>query len=225
MRHLALLAALVVAAPLGAQARQQADADPTRKVAAAKLPAGWRVRLDDKDAQRYSVNDTRLVKAGKGYRITSGPAALYYSPKMAPTSSEYTVRATFNSPTRPRHAEAYGIFLTGTNLDDADKQTYVYFLVRGDGRFLINHRAGKDVHKIHDWQETPAANKRNAAGAVRDELVVKVAMDSLRFLVNNRQVAAIGRKYYGEVKGHAGLRVNHNLDVQVERFEVKKGAK
>lgn len=225
MRLTALV--LLLAAPLAALTAQNPrvtkDADPTRRVAGA-LPAGWQVRLDAKDTVRYSAADTRMVQEGTGYRITSGPAALYYTPSMVPATNEYTVRATFTSPTAPRHAEAYGLFLAGRNLEDAARQDYAYFLVRGDGKWLLSHRAGAEVHRLHPWTAHPAVGLRDANGRVRDELAVRVSADSVHFMVNGAQVTSVPRAKL-QTSGIAGVRVNHNLDVQVSNLEIVPGAR
>lgn len=225
MRLTALV--LLAAAPfseLCAQApRVTKDGDPTRQ-AAGGVPAGWKVRLDDKDTARYTVANTRMVVEGSGWRVTSGPAALYYLPSMAPTTNEYTLRATFTSPRAPRHAEAYGLFLGGRDLESSAKQDYAYFLVRGDGQWMLNHRAGPAVHRIHPWTPNPAVHVRDVNGRVSDELAVRVGADSVRFMVNGAQVTAIERAHFGGA-GLAGIRVNHNLDVVVEKLEVVPGAR
>jgi hypothetical protein len=216
-----LLAA--TAGTVGAQAQQAAkDADPTRKVAGGQLPAGWRVRLDDKDMARYTANDTKFFAIGPDFHVTSGPAALYYNAaKHSAPGDTYTVSVTLTQTKAPAHPEAYGIFLSGRNLDDAAKQDYAYFLVRGTGEFLVNHRAGKDIHKIINWTAHPAIAKQDASGKATNAIAARIGADSVRFIVNGTQVAAIPRDHYRNTSGVSGLRVNHNLDIHVAKFEVK----
>lgn len=228
VRHLSTTAALLVlgASTLGAQAQPARpitkDADPTRTVAAGALPSGWRVRLDDKDATRYTVNDTRFVAMGQGWHVTSGPAALYYNPAHTAPAETYTVRATMTQTKAPRHPEAYGIFLSARNLENSETQDYAYFLVRGTGEYMVNHRAGRDVHKIIPWTASPAVNKADANGKQTNTLEARVGTDSVRFVVNGTSVAAVSRDHWRNTAGIAGLRVNHNLDVHVDAFEIVK---
>lgn len=218
---LALLAA--AASTAGAQAQAAKDADPTRKVAAGTLPAGWAVRLDDKDKARYTEKDTRFEAMGAGqWHVTSGPAALYYNAAHTAPGDSYTVSTTITQTKAPSHPEAYGIFLSGRDLDDAAKQDYAYFLVRGTGEFMVNHRAGQEIHKIIPWTAHPAVAKQDANGKATNTLEARVGADSVRFVVNGAQVAAIPRDHYRNTSGVAGLRVNHNLDVHVGGFEIKK---
>ena len=48
-----------------------------------------------------------------------------------------------------------------------------------------------------------------------------VAADSVRFVANGTQVAAVSRASVGGAAGTAGIRVNHNLDVHVDGFAVR----
>jgi hypothetical protein len=203
-------------------AQQGGETDPTRRAAGGSIPAGWQIRLDDKDATRYTTNDVKFVPMGDGFHITSGPAAIYPG---ADLPNEFVLEATFNQTQAPRHPEAYGLFFSGKDLDNSDKQEYVYFLVRGTGEFLINHRAGRDVHKIFDWRANPAVRKQDESGKATNRLTVRAGADSVRFVANGQQVAAISRREITNPGGKAGLRVNHNLDVHVTGFRAAPGAK
>jgi hypothetical protein len=203
-------------------AQQGGDTDPTRRAAGGAIPAGWQIRLDDKDATRYTTNDIRFVPMGGGFHITSGPAAIYPG---ADLPNEFALEATFNQTQAPQHPEAYGLFFSGKELENSDKQEYVYFLVRGTGQFLINHRAGRDVHKIFDWRDHPAIRKQDESGKATNQLTIRSGVDSVRFIANGQQVAAISRQEITNPGGKAGLRVNHNLDVHVTGFRAAPGAK
>jgi hypothetical protein len=211
------VAALCASLPLAAQAPARADRDPTNAVTAAPLPAGWQMRLDDKDAAKHA----NFVEEAGGYHVTSGGAALYYRAKDAQPNRDFTERATFiqTKPTR-FHGEAYGLFLVGRDLADTAKQTYLYFEVRQNGDFLVNHRAGSAVHKVIDWTVNDAIHKPDASGVATNELSVAVGADSIRFMANGTQVAALPRAGFADASGQAGLRVNHNLDVKIEHFTI-----
>jgi hypothetical protein len=226
---LALLAAAVSAC--GAQPGQQqqrpaeqqgGETDPTRRAEGGTIAAGWEVRIDDKDAARYTTNDVKFVPMGDGFHITSGPAAIYPG---ADLPNEFVLEATFNQTQAPQHPEAYGLFFSGKDLADSDRQEYVYFLVRGTGQFLVNHRAGRDVHKVIDWRDHAAVRKQDASGQATNRLTVRAGTDSVRFLTNGQQVAAISRQVIASPGGKAGLRVNHNLDVHVTGFRAAPGAR
>jgi hypothetical protein len=227
MRRLVLSAALVAfATPVWAQAAQQAkENDPTHKVAGGVMVPGWVGRLDPQAERRgMKIEDAKFAPMGSGIHVTSGPAAIYWNPKNA-ASGEYTVSATFIQEKKPMHPEAYGLFIGGQNLQDST-QSYVYFETRGDGKYLINHRAGNDVHKIVDWTETDATHKEDASGKATNELAIRVTKDSVDFLANGKVVKGFSKAemHNFAADGQTGIRVNHNLDVHIANFQVKKGA-
>ena len=202
---LSLLA--LAAAPLAAQG---AD-DPTHKVAGGALPAGWMGRTD---RATDKLTDAKFVAMGSGYHATSGPAAIYWNPKTI-TSGPFTATTTVTQTKAPTHPEAYGLFFMGKDLD-APTQSYMYFIVRGDGKFMVNHRAGAEVHKIIPWTENAAVVKADANGKATNKLTVDATKtDSLRLLLNDKQVAALPVSQLGNGQGIVGLRVNHNLDVHI----------
>jgi hypothetical protein len=221
---LPVLTALAIAAPLAAQQPQGKEKDPTTAVAAAPMPDGWSQRLDDKDAAKAA----KFITMGKGFHVTSGGAAIYYNAKNAQTDAPFSTMANFRQTAKNvghgDHGEAFGLFVGGRDLNDPAKETYLYFLVRQDGMFLINHRSGTAVHKLVDWTANPAIVKFDDKANAANDLSIKVAADSIHFLVNNQQVQAIARSgMTANVSGETGFRVNHNLDVHVGNYMVMKG--
>jgi hypothetical protein len=217
---LSVIAALAMVAPVAAQ--QQAAKDSTTAVAAAPLPEGWSMKLDPQAASMTA----KFVTMGQGYHVTSGGAAIYYSGKDVQPNVPFAVMANFRQTKKNvghgDHGEAFGLFFGGQNLDDAAKQTYFYFLVRQDGMFLINHRAGSEVHKLVDWTASSAIHKFDDMPNAANDLEIKVGADSVRFMVNNAQVHAISRTSVADVSGRSGFRVNHNLDVHIGNYMVMK---
>jgi hypothetical protein len=205
---------VLAAAPLAAQTKA---GDPDKKVDGGALPAGWEGRTDNANAK---LSDAKFVApAGGGYFVTSGPAAIYWRTTDKVTGP-FTATATFHQLKAPAHPEAFGIFFMGKSLTTAD-QNYAYMLVRGDGKVMVKHRAGKDVHTIIDWTDNAAVGKQDANGASANTLTVDASRsDSVRLLVNGKQVAAIEGSHLGGTDGYVGLRVNHNLAVHVAELTV-----
>ncbi len=215
----ALTLLVLAAAPLAAQMKEK---DPDIKAGGGALPAGWTGRTDRENQQ---LSDAKFVTMGKGFHVTSGPAAIYWNAGHD-VAGPFTASATFTQMKAPSHPEAYGIFFMGKKLITPE-QDYAYMLVRGDGKVMVKHRAGKDVHTIIDWTESAAVNKQDASGKATNTLTVDASRpDSARLLVNGKQVAAIPGGHLGSTDGVVGLRVNHNLDVHVADFTVspKKAA-
>jgi hypothetical protein len=209
MRRALITIAVLAAAPLAAQQQQGS-------------PAGWTIRLDDKDQARYTAADTKFVTMGPGYHVTSGPAAVYYSEKDVAAGS-FTASASFGQRKAPAHPEAYGLFIGGSSVATPE-QSYFYFLVRGDGKYFVAHRAGKEVHKIVDWTDSPAINKQNEAGAASNAVAMQVTADSVHLMANGQRVKSFAKsEMHGfNTDGQVGVRVNHGLDVHIGNFEVKK---
>ncbi len=210
-RSLTSLSLLVlVATPLFAQKKKEKD--PDHKVAGGALPAGWSGRTD---RPNQKIEDAKFVTMGSGFHVTSGPAAIYWNDKSM-TKGPYTATATFRQTKKPEHPEAYGMIFGGNKLDTPD-QTYYYLLVRGDGKVLLNHRAGTEVHKIMDWKEVASAKKEDASGTATNTISVDASKpDSIRLSVNGARIGAIP----GAQDGAVGLRVNHNLDVHISDFKI-----
>lgn len=205
---------IAIAAPLAAQGAK--NHDPDKKVVGAPLPAGWKARTD---SPTQKISDAKFVTMGSGFHVTSGPAAIYWSNKYR-AKGPFTATATFQQTRNPAHPEAYGILFRGEKLGAA-KLTYVYFLVRGDGKVLVNHRAGADVHKILEWTENAAVHKADDKGVATNTLGVDATRpDSIRLTVNGVQVHALPGAHVASTDGFVGLRVNHNLDVHISDFVV-----
>jgi hypothetical protein len=217
-RSLIAGAALAVAAPLAAQGK-----DATKAVTPAPLPPGWTMTMDPGSESLTA----KFVKTANGFQVTSGGAAIYYTTSDAQTNDKFVTMANFQQLQKNvghgDHGEAFGLFAGGHDLDDSAKQTYYYFLIRQDGQFLINHRAGKEVHKIVDWTPNPAIVKLDDKPNASNSLEIRAGTDSVRFVVNGTVVHALPRKNI-DLSGQTGIRVNHNLDVRIWNFMAMKGA-
>jgi len=211
MRKAAVFLALLTAAPLGAQ--MPAGHDHDAAVQGAPLPAGWSVRLDRPDANRANL---RFVAERGGYHFTGGPAAILYRDADSGVSS---IRARFSQLRAPAHPEAYGLFVGGKNLQ-APGQEYLYFIARGDGKYMVKHRAGTEVHTISDWTDSPALVRAGSDGRAVNMLEIRVRADGAHLVANGRELKVVP----GNWVGTAGLRINHNLDVRVDQFRTARGA-
>ena len=204
---------------LVAQAAPRHDMqDPDKMVqGGGKLPAGWQARLDNAGAQLEGV---KFEPTAGGFHVTSGPAGIYYRGDQKATGT-YETRATFTQLEPAAHPEAYGLFIGGADLQ-GDAQKYTYFLIRQDGKFLIKKRDGAATPNVMSWTDHAAIKKADASGKMTNALSVEVGADKVRFLVNGTEVASQPKAQI-ETNGIAGLRVNHNLNVQVDGFAVKPG--
>ena len=222
------LTAILLAACLAACAKKQ---DTTSDSAAASVaashdadvaaqgngvPAGYSVVTDDSAAKLTSI---RFVPDGGKWEVTTGPAHISYAAKDT-ASGAYTASATITQLEAPRHPEAYGVFVGGRDLDKPSR-TYTYFVVRGSGEFLIKRRDGAKTTDVVSWSANSAVPKADSAGKATYRLAVRVAADSVRFLVNDKQVAAV-KAGAVQTAGVVGLRVNHNLHVLTAPVSISK---
>lgn len=212
-------ALLCIAAPVAAQHAQHAGHEAEVK-GTGRLPDGWNARIDRQPANT-ALDRLNLVQMDAStLHVQMGMAnAIFWHPKHD-VKGEFEVSATFRQ-TKPNthHPEGYGLVFNGSNLDK-DNQSYVYFLVK-DGQFLINHRAGAEVHKIVPWTAHAAITKADASGTSTNELAVKVSGKDVLYLVNGQVVQRHDREYMNP-DGVIGLRVNMHLDVMIENFQVKQ---
>lgn len=182
------------------------------------LPDGWEARLDRANS---AISDVRFAPTDEGVHITLGPSGIFYRPGDEVTGA-YTATATFTQTRAPQHPEAYGLIIGGQNLKEPN-QNYLYFIIRGNGQYMVRHRAGDEVHTIADWTEHPAIVRQDESGRQTNTLTVESTADALRLLVNDQEIANYSRADvpYLNTDGIVGLRVNHNLDLVVTGFEVE----
>ncbi len=217
MRAAMLFTALICsAAPVLAQSHDHGKLPEV--TGGGKFPAGWQARRDDK-APGAELDNVKLVAMGPGLHATMGHTnAILWNPEND-AKGEFELTANFSQgKANPMHPEGYGLVFNGANLDQ-DNQSYVYFLVR-EGKYMINHRAGKDVHKIMPWTEHAAINKSDAAGKVSNALSVQVKGNDVNYVVNGQVVHTQPRDYL-KPDGTVGLRVNMFQDMHVANFALK----
>lgn len=182
-------------------------ADPDVAVQGGGIPAGYTAITDDTTAQ---ISNVRYVTHAGNWEITTGPAHIIFAPKDT-ASGVYTATASFAQMEAPRHPEGYGLFIGGRDLESPNR-AYTYFLVRGNGEFLVKSRAGAKTSDVLAWRADPAVAKADSTGRATYRLSIRVGADSVRFMVDDKQVGAVKAGAIA-TSGVAGLRVNHNLHV------------
>jgi hypothetical protein len=206
MRRITLPAVLLaLTSTLGAQ-----DPELTR-------PSNWLIRFD-----RPGTHDSTVyfVDMPPGWHVTTGPAAILYDPAAVAEGTFEVTSEVYLFPGERR--EGYGIFVGGRSLQGPD-QTYAYFLLRKDGRFLIKLRRGSETEVMTPWTEHAAVVRHDGGeGTVKNVLGIHVTAATVRFSVNGEEVASHPRATIAP-DGIVGLRVNHALNVHVTNLEVQAG--
>ena len=216
MRSSLSAAALLVAVFSPLVAQDHADPDNPAQGSGA-TPTGWTVRADRGDSK-----GAKVASMGQGLHITTGPAIILYRSGTEGSGPFHTL-ATFTQTKPSAHAEGYGLFVGGRDLDGA-AQKYIYFLVRQDGSYLIKRRDGeKTSDGSKGWVQHAAVKKPEGKGPATNLLEVDHKRDASRlaFLVNGQEVYGTDAKGMG-LDGVVGIRANHNLDLHVEGFDVHR---
>jgi len=213
--YLAAMAAVLTAASATAQ-----NPDPDKAVAGGgAVVEGWHARPD-----RGTIDNLNFRTMGPGYHVTTGPAVIVWTDANRATGT-YSVAGSFTQTKAPSHPEAYGLMIGGQDLN-ADGQKYTYFLVRGDGSYLIKKRNGAETMAVTEgrggWTMSDAVHKQDDAGKATNELSIRVGGTDVAFMVNGTEVARLPKSQV-DTDGIAGMRVNHNLDVHIGSFKVEKG--
>jgi hypothetical protein len=188
---------------------------------AAQAPEGLRVRVDESTSAEDpdDTKELRTVAAGKGFRVTGGPAGTFWNPTQT-GSGTYTARATFTLMKPSGHTNYYGLIIGGRDLD-GPRQTYTYFVIAQNGTFQVRQRDGEGVSTIQGRTPHAAIRQPAANGQAVNALEVRVGSDTVSYVVNGT-VVHTSPKANLRTDGIVGVRVNHLLDVQVEGLEVQR---
>lgn len=211
------VATILAAAPLAAQGDHSA-ADHHGMASAEGMPHGWLMRLDAAAATPEMAAFSTMTP---GWHVTTGGrgAGIFWQPSMTATG-QYRLDSTIHLMKAAAHAEAFGVFVGGRALE-AETQSYVYFLVRQNGEFLIKRRRGSNTENVVGWTAHEAIPSAATDGSTRYELAVDVGAEDVAFIVNGVTVHTFPRADLS-TDGVAGLRINHRLDAHVESLEVTR---
>ena len=206
-RFVLLTAALIVALPLAAQA-----------------PKGFQMRVDrstsasDPDAP----GTIKVQQMGPGFHVTAPQAAVIWSPDSS-AAGAYALKGTFHLMKPSGHVNYYGLVFGGSDLDGPN-QAYLYFLVAQNGTWLIKHRAGDaTTHDVVGKTPSEAVKQPGADGSSANVLEVRVGADKIDYVVNGTVVHSTQRSgMTAKTDGIYGVRINHALEVHVEKFGVTK---
>jgi hypothetical protein len=171
--------------------------------------------------------------AGGELKLNNGPAAIYWNPANK-ASGSYTVSATFTEPkymSSNDHPHPYGVFIGGNKLD-TDQATLLYCAPYGDGKFIVRGfgpasfrvtGAGGGRGTMND-----AVHKAETGASVTQDVEISVKGDKVECKINGATVGSyaksdvVGAGKLESTDGIAGLRISHNVDVNVNGFKVSK---
>jgi hypothetical protein len=221
---------LTVVVLMPALAAAQAPQDADRKVEGGGVTVkGWQGKEDAGNKQGLTVKDSKFASEGNAFRLTTGPAALYWNPANAP-KGDFTVKATFTEAKQTyNHPHPFGVFIGGADLDTATPSA-LYCAAYRNGNFIVRMFSGG---KRVDVVGRPAPNDavKKAAGPdaeVVQDVAWNVRGDKVECLVNGTAVWSgtkadvTGPGKLASTDGITGIRVSHNSDAVVSNFAVTK---
>jgi hypothetical protein len=208
MKHFVgfMLAALLAIAPAFAQA-----------------PKGWKFRADHSSeaSDPDAAGAVKFVATGSGFHATNPMAAVYWNPANT-AAGNYTLKGTFKLIKSTGYDEYYGLIFGGNGLDGAT-QSYLYFMVTDDGTYLIKQRDGSSTHGVSPKTPNDAVKKPDASGMATNALEVRVKADKIDFVINGAVVTSLPKTgAAAKTDGIYGIRINHQLDVQIDGFGMSK---
>lgn len=192
---------------------------------------GWQGKVDDGAAkQGQTEKDSKFVKEGDGFHITTGPAITYFNPSMK-ASGDYTVSATFNEPkymNRNSHPHPYGIVIAGSGLG-TDSPSELYCAAYGNGRFIVRGFGPAPFQMNGRGEANEAVHKAAGPGEpVTQKIAMQVKGDKVSCIINDVTVGSYDKSAVvtdGKLKtldGDYGIRFAHNTDATVTGFKMTK---
>ncbi|HEX9728271.1 MAG TPA: hypothetical protein VGA37_07200 [Gemmatimonadales bacterium] len=220
LNHEGFMRSLIVAAfaaSLSVSTVAAQDHDPDHAIAGGGVIAdGWKARPD-----RGTLDNLNFRTMGAGFHVTVGPAVILYRDGDVARGS-YEVSGSFRQTSSLGHAHGYGLIIGGGDLQ-GEAQRYTYFLVRGDGVFLVKKRNGTDLALLSEgpngWAQHDAIHVEDADGQATNDLSILVSGGTVSFRINGTEVMQLPASQV-DVNGIAGMRINHNLDIHIGSFAI-----
>lgn len=191
-----------------------------------KVPEGWEWRFDKADAEVKVGADAEsadifFVNMTPGWHITTGPAGIYFHPGNK-AEGDFTLDSKiYLFDTKGRDREAFGLFIGGKDLK-GEKQSYVYFLIRNTGEYLIKKRTGTETSTIQGWTKSDAINlvTDEPETSAENNFQIKASGDDLTFSINGTVLLSMEK---GDIntKGQYGFRVNHSINLHISSLKLE----
>ncbi len=96
-------------------------------------------------------------------------------------------------------------------------------MITDDGTYLIKRRDGTATQGISQKTPNSAVKKPDASGTATNSLEVRVKADKIDFVINGTVVTSLPKTGpAAKTDGIYGIRINHQLDVQIDGFGASK---
>lgn len=196
--------------PLAAACRADPAPAAENERPAARAPASAAWQSNPATGVEIAAGDTVVVR--------TGPHAVLWRENAPALRPPYRMTATLHKREGRLH-EGYGLVFGGAGLDGPEAaQRYSYFLVRGDGSFLIKRRIGEQTRQVRAWTSSPAVRRDDGEAGEPNKLAVRVSSSEAVFFVNDSEVARVPAADV-DLAGRAGIRVAHDVEVRMWDWE------
>ena len=189
----------------------------------AQSPKGWKTHSDHSSeaSDPDAPGANKFVVSGSGFHAMNPMAAIYWNPANSATGN-YTLKGTFKLIKSTGYDEYYGLIFGGSALE-GPMQSYLYFMITDDGTYLIKQRDGSSTHGVSPKTPSDAVKKPSADGTATNALEVRVTADKIAFVINGTVVTTLPKTgAAAKTDGIYGIRINHQLDVQIDGFGMTK---
>src|SRR5262249_13502609 len=156
---------------------------------------------------------------------------LYWNPANKGTG-DFTVSATFTEPkymSSNNHPHPYGVFIGGSNLDNNDKLTALYCAAYGRGTFIVRGFGPAAFQVNGRGAANDAVHKATGQGESGEQTIaMSVKGGNVSCSINGTVVGTwpksevVGAGKLTSTDGIVGVRVAHNVDVNVKDFKLTK---
>jgi hypothetical protein len=190
---------------------------------AAQSPKGWKMRVDRSTSASDpdSGGSISFVTMGSGFHATNPQAAVYWNPSNT-AAGAYTLKGAFTLMKPSGHTNYYGLVFGVSGLEGG-QQSYLYFVVAQNGTWLIKSRDGDSTGTVSPKTPNDAVKKPDESGKSTNALEVRVGADKVDFVVNGTVVHTETKSgAMAKTDGIYGIRINHQLEVQVDGLAVSK---
>ena len=202
----------MMAMPLSGQERMDSD---VAIEGGGVIAEGWMARTD----RGQGFENVRFIDDHGTLEISGGPAIVAYRDEFM-ASGNYTVSLTVGQVSSKGHAHGAGIIVGGDDILGAN-QVYTYFLVRGDGSFIIKTRTGDETAEVMPWTEHGSIHQ-DELETTSNDMAIQVMGDDMIFSINGQEVhRAPKADLYHD--GTYGIRLNHNLDMELSGLKMMSG--
>lgn len=213
----ALLAAAILAACGGDRPASEGTAAAGEAPASRTALEGWHTRADGLD---YGGNELQVFGEAQGFAFRTTHGGVAFQERDVRNQLPMVAEAAFiQRQARPDDEAAYGIFVGGRHLL-AERQEYVAFVIRADGRYRIERRTPGGVAPVVDWTSVGVLRGAGEGGQIpMNVLRVEADRETVRFHINDEVVASFPVTLVDPV-GAVGIRVDDGLNLTVTSWQV-----